>query len=93
MTAYRRSNHLLDTYGEHVILTDEGQNEEHYRVLMEMAIGGQPYAVLQLHGDPLEEAYVFRVTPKEEGYIVEDVEEEGEWDAVVEAYCRIVCGS
>lgn len=87
MKPYKESHILTDRFGPDIILVDDADEEEHYRVLTEMEVGEQHYAILQLHGDPDEEAYLFRVLPDGDQVAVEDVDDDDEWERVAEA-CR-----
>ncbi|AQS55260.1 DUF1292 domain-containing protein [Novibacillus thermophilus] len=88
---YRETSGLTEAFGPDLILEDERGHEEHYRVVTEMEIDQQHYAVLRLHGDPDEEAFLFRVVPDGDGFIVEDVEDDDEWERAAEVYRQIVC--
>lgn len=89
MKEYKEISHLADKFGPDLILADDEDQEEHYRIVTEIEVNGQPYAILQLHGDPEEEAYLFRVLPDGEAWIVEDVEDD-EWDQIAEIYCQMM---
>lgn len=90
MKPYKETYSLTDHFGPDIILADDNDEEEHYRVVTEMEIDQQHYAVLQLHGDPDEEAYLFRVLPQGEEFVVEDVEDDDEWDRVAEVYRQMI---
>lgn len=78
---------MTERFGPDIILADDADNEEHYRVLTEIEVDQQHYAILQLHGDPDEEAYLFRVFQDGDQIAVEDVEDDDEWERVAEV-CR-----
>lgn len=90
MSAYKEVPRLADRFGPDLILADEDDREEHYRIVTEIEVDGQPYAILQLHGDPEEDAYLFRVLPDGEAWTVEDVEDDDEWDRIAEVYCQMI---
>lgn len=87
MSPYNETYSLSEIFGPDLILADEHNQEEHYRIVREMEINEQHYAVLQRHGDPDEDAYLFRVIPNGEDIWVEDVEDDDEWDRVTDV-CR-----
>ena len=87
MNSYKESYTLTERFGPDIILADDADNEEHYRVLTEIEVDQQHYAILQLHGDPDEEAYLFRVFQEGDQIAVEDVEDDDEWERVAEV-CR-----
>lgn len=87
MNSYKESYTLTERFGPDIILADDADNEEHYRVLTEIEVDQQHYAILQLHGDPDEEAYLFRVFQDGDQIAVEDVEDDDEWERVAEV-CR-----
>lgn len=92
MQPYKVCHCLTDAFGTELVLENGGSKGERYRILAEMEIDEQPYAVLQMHGDPREDAYLFRVLRHEEdGYVVEDVADDDEWERAADAYYRMIC--
>lgn len=87
MTPYNESAFLSKRFGEDIILEDAEEQEEHYRIVTEMEVASKRYAILQLHGDPEEDAYLFRVLPDGASITVENVTDDDEWEQVTEA-CR-----
>lgn len=90
MKSYKESYILTDKFGPDLILADENEQEEHYRVVTELEIDQKHYAILQLHGDPHEDVYLFRVFPDGDELTVEDVEDEDEWEQVAEVCQQII---
>lgn len=90
MKPYKESYTLTDKFGPDLILADEAEQEEHYRVVTEIEVDQQHYAILQLHGDPDEEVYLFRVLPGGEQVAVEDVEDDDEWERVADVCRQII---
>jgi uncharacterized protein YrzB (UPF0473 family) len=73
---------LRNAYGPELVLVDEDSGgETAYRIVHEVEVDGEHYAVLQEVDKREEDAYLFRVRNEQ----VEPVEEEAEWEKVAEA--------
>jgi uncharacterized protein YrzB (UPF0473 family) len=73
---------LRNAYGPELVLVDEdGGGETVYRIVHEVEVDGEHYAVLQEAGNREEDAYLFRVGHER----VEPVEDDAEWEKVAEA--------
>jgi uncharacterized protein YrzB (UPF0473 family) len=75
-----------------IVLTDENGNEYEYRLSEVLEVQGRTYAVLLPVGDVLEsEGVIFRLEEDESGTVAfHPVEDDAEWQAVEEAYHRLL---
>ncbi len=82
------SNVLLQTFGEEVILSGDGEESTVYRVLQEFRLGEQIYTVLNSPKlSKLEEYVIFRVVRNDHGEVsLETIDDDDEWEAVAEVY-------
>jgi len=76
---------------EVVILTDEEGNEREFIIVETMQVENNHYAVLVAADGEDEDGFIMRIEEDENGeeYLI-DIEEEGEWKKVVEAYEKFV---
>lgn len=86
---------LKEVYGDHVDLQGDDGVSQPFRILTELTLNSNRYAVLQseamLQEDEIE---VFRVVIESDGEIgLESIEDEDEWEQVAEAYDDIQFGS
>lgn len=86
---------LKEVYGDHVDLQGEDGVSQPFRILTELNLNANRYAVLQsesmLQEDEIE---VFRVVTEPNGELgLESIEDEDEWEQVAEAYDDIQFGS
>lgn len=86
---------LKQAYGEYVELNAEDGTTQSFRILSELALNGQHYAVLQTEAMVQEDDIeVFKVIVEEAGEIgLETVTDEDEWEQVAEAFDDIQFGS
>jgi uncharacterized protein YrzB (UPF0473 family) len=84
----RESNVLKQTFGDEVILCDEGKDSAAYQVLKEFSLGDQIYAVLHSRELSKQVEYVlFRVIGNAPDEVsLETIDDDEEWDAVAEVY-------
>jgi uncharacterized protein YrzB (UPF0473 family) len=82
------SNLLHRTFGDEVILSDDGKDSTVYLVLQEFRLGEQIYAVLHSRQLSKDEEYVlFRVMCNDLGEVtLETIDDDEEWEAVAEVY-------
>lgn len=83
-------NRLADLYGSDIILTDEQDQEEQYRLIAELEIDSQRYAIMQSLNDPTDEAYVFRVCPNGVDCSIEDISDDDEWERISDQYDQLL---
>lgn len=79
---------LRQTFGEEVILSEDGKDSTVYKVLQEFRLGEQIYAVL-LSSKPfkLEDYVIFRVVRNDHSEVtLETIDDDEEWEAVAEVY-------
>ncbi|KIL37221.1 hypothetical protein SD71_00375 [Cohnella kolymensis] len=86
---------LKELFGDTVELNAEAEAPESFRILAELTVGGNRYAVLQSETMKIEEEIeVFRVLTEPDGGLqLETVEDDEEWDRVSEAYDDLQFGS
>lgn len=82
------SNLLHRTFGDEVILSDDGEDSTVYQVLQEFRLGEQIYAVLHsLKLSKHEEYVLFRVMCNDLSEVtLETIDDDEEWEAVAEVY-------
>jgi len=83
-------NHDHD-HEEVVILTDEEGNEREFIIVESLQVETNHYAVLVAADGNDEDGFIMRIEEDENGeeYLI-DIEDEGEWKKVVEAYEKFV---
>lgn len=77
-----------DSYGEEIILFDEGEESSVYRIVSEFGLEDRIYAILQ-SAELAEqgEVAIFRVLQSENGELqLESIEDDDEWEDVAELY-------
>lgn len=79
---------LRERFGDELVLTENGRETETCRLLAELTVNGRRYAIVQTeamrHEDDID---VMRVVDGPDGELqLETVEDDGEWEAVAEAY-------
>jgi uncharacterized protein YrzB (UPF0473 family) len=86
---------LKQLFGDTVELNAEAEASESFRILAELNVGGNRYAILQTEAMKQEEEIeVFRVVAEPDGGLqLETVEDDAEWDQVSEAYDDLQFGS
>ncbi|MBB6673904.1 DUF1292 domain-containing protein [Cohnella nanjingensis] len=86
---------LRERYGDEVTLTGEGGGSEAFRIVAELSVEGNSYALLQSERMRSEgDIEVFRVAMDDAGEPhLETVEDDDEWEAVAEAYDDLQFGS
>ena len=79
---------LRDAYGDELVLTENGNDTETYRVLAEFTYYGRPYAVLQSRAMAKAEhdVAVFRLVKSGDDISVETIEDDEEWETVSEVF-------
>jgi uncharacterized protein YrzB (UPF0473 family) len=78
---------LREVYGDSVVLFDEEGDEFTLRLLMEFEHEGQIYAVFHDEEDSEnDEVEIFRVTSTEEGYELETIEDDEEWERAADIF-------
>lgn len=82
------SNLLHLTFGDEVILSEDGNDSTVYQILKEFRLGEQIYAVLHSHKLSMHVEYVlFRVIFNDLSEVtLETIEDDEEWEAVAEVY-------
>ncbi|MEX1031521.1 MAG: DUF1292 domain-containing protein [Paenibacillaceae bacterium] len=82
------SNLLQRTFGDEVILFDEGKESIVYKVLREFRLGEQIYAVLRSSKISKDVEYdLFRVVSNDLSEVnLETIEDDEEWEAIAEVY-------
>lgn len=85
-------NHDHDHEAEEYVLTltdDEGNDVE--MVLVEtFDVGEKLYALLLERGNPEADGYIMRLDEEEDGFELQNIEDEAEWAAVEKAYGELV---
>ncbi|MGZ9584799.1 DUF1292 domain-containing protein [Paenibacillus marinisediminis] len=77
---------LSTAYGSSLEMTDEQGQTRTYDLLAEFEYNGSAYAVVQA-ADGEEDADVLRITPDQNGgWQLETIEEDEEWEDVMEQY-------
>lgn len=86
---------LKDVFGDRVELSGEGGAAAAYRILAEIELGGNRYAILQSDVMRKEgDIEVFRVADGADGGPhLETVEDDEEWEAAAEAYDDLQFGN
>ncbi|MFC5405204.1 DUF1292 domain-containing protein [Cohnella soli] len=95
MTIRNNGTALRDKFGDAVeLLTEDGKTLE-FRILAELAVGTNNYAVLQSEAMSKEDEFeVFKVVDSGDGDPqLETVEDDDEWELVAEAYDDQLFGS
>jgi len=84
----REIRKLREVYGEDIVLLDEQDESQVYRILAEFEAGGRAYAVLQSDQKKKEdEVAVFRITESgPQSYELETIEDDDEYETVAELY-------
>lgn len=87
----RSVEHEVDP-GQKIVLTDENGEEYEFRLSEVLEVKGRTYAVLLPVGDVLDaEGVIFRLEEDESGAVAfHPVEDDAEWQAVEEAYHRLL---
>ncbi|HHY67792.1 MULTISPECIES: DUF1292 domain-containing protein [Kyrpidia] len=92
MASVPHDNHVHDEHHDHdhdetVLLEDENGNEREFRIVDVIEVGGKEYAVLVPEDEPEGDGVVLRIDTDADGeeYLV-DIEDDAEWDRVVQAY-------
>ncbi|TCZ77208.1 DUF1292 domain-containing protein [Paenibacillus albiflavus] len=81
---------LRNTYGDDIILTDEQDESVVFRLMMEFEYNARKYAVLQ--SDEMQkddEVELFRIAHTDNGYELETIDDDDEWETVSELYDEI----
>ena len=90
----RPSNLLRDQFGEEVILFNDQEQSNRYRILHEFTLHRQSYAVMQSERPYGDEDYeIFRINSSDGGIEIETIEDDEEWENIAEIYDEIVFGS
>jgi uncharacterized protein YrzB (UPF0473 family) len=79
---------LRERFGDELVLTENGKETETYRLLAELTLNGRRYAIVQTEAMRKEDDIdVMRIVDGPDGELqLETVEDDGEWEAVAEAY-------
>lgn len=78
---------LRNVYGDDIILLDEQNESVVYHLVMEFEHEDRKYAVLQ--SDDMQkddEVELFRIAQSEDGYELETIDDDDEWETVSELY-------
>lgn len=78
---------LRNAYGDDIILMDEQDESVVFRIVTEFEYEGRKYAVLQ--SDDMQkddEVELFRIAQKDDGYELETIDDDDEWETVSELY-------
>ncbi|SDW65403.1 Protein of unknown function [Marininema mesophilum] len=83
----KKLDQLESEFGQELILSDEdgAVPESHHHILRELDIGGRHYAVLRSSDVKQSNASLYRVTGSETDRRMDHVEDETEWNTVVDA--------
>jgi uncharacterized protein YrzB (UPF0473 family) len=84
--------HMHDENCDHeevVILTDDEGNEREFIIVETMEVGTQNYAILVPADGEDEDGFIMRIETDEEGDYLVDIEDEEEWNRVVQAYEKL----
>ena len=85
------SNLLRDQYGEEVVLFNDQEESNIYRILREFSLYNQIYAVMQSGDCSSDEEYeIFRVNSSEGSMELETIDDEEEWENIAEVYDEMV---
>lgn len=77
-------------YEETVMLIDESGQEKEFAILTVFEIEDQEYAVLVACDDADEEGVILRIEEEDGEEFLVDIEDDKEWELVVEAYEKLV---
>ncbi|NEN83668.1 DUF1292 domain-containing protein [Paenibacillus elgii] len=79
---------LRETFGDDIILYDEEQESVVYRIVSELILGDQGYAMLEkAKAGKEDEPEIYRVTRKDDGELeLETIEDDDEWENVSELF-------
>ncbi|WP_245247446.1 MULTISPECIES: DUF1292 domain-containing protein [unclassified Paenibacillus] len=88
MTEAEPTRQLREAYGNDIILYDEHQESVVYRIVSELILNGQGYAMLEKAKSGKEdEPEVYRVSRKDDGEMeLETIEDDDEWENVSELF-------
>lgn len=81
------TNVLRSAYGDDIILMDEQDESVVFHIVTEFEYEGRKYAVLQ--SDDMQkddEVELFRIAQKDDGYELETIDDDDEWETVSELY-------
>jgi uncharacterized protein YrzB (UPF0473 family) len=85
---------LKQAFGEQVELLAEDGEAESYKILAELTVNGNRYAILQSEAMQEDDEFdVFQVIEESGKLGLESVTDEDEWELVAEAYDDIQFGS
>jgi uncharacterized protein YrzB (UPF0473 family) len=83
----KKINELKNVYGEDIILLNDQEESEVFRILAEFEWQGVAYAVLQSNiQKKLDETAIFRIIKNEGQIELETIEDDDEWEDVSELY-------
>ncbi|ANF97651.1 DUF1292 domain-containing protein [Paenibacillus bovis] len=74
-------------------LTDEEGNDVEMVLVETFDVGEKLYALLLERGNPEADGYIMRLEEEEDGMVLENIEDEAEWQAVEQAYAELVAES
>lgn len=88
MTEAEPTRQLREAYGNDIILYDEHQESVVYRIVSELILHGQGYAMLEkVKPGKEDEPEVYRVSRKDDGELeLETIEDDDEWENVSELF-------
>lgn len=88
MTEAEPTRQLREAYGNDIILYDEHQESVVYRIVSELILNGQGYAMLEkAKAGKEDEPEVYRVSRKNDGELeLETIEDDDEWEHVSELF-------
>lgn len=74
-----------------IVLIDEDDNEHEFDFIDMLEVDGKRYAVLEPIDEEDDEAVILRIEEDEEGAeMLYDIEDDAEWEKVVEVWNRLV---
>ncbi|MCS7459370.1 DUF1292 domain-containing protein [Paenibacillus doosanensis] len=83
-------NHDHDHEDDIFIVTDKDGVEHEMVMVYTFEAGEQPYAVLLDRNDPEADGVIFRIEEEDDEAFLASIEDEEEWDRVVQIYNQIV---
>jgi len=88
MSEAEPTRQLREVYGNDIILYDEHQESVVYRIVSELIVNGQAYAMLEkAKPGKDDEPEVYRVSRKDDGELeLETIEDDDEWENISELF-------